>query len=75
MGECFQWKAHGQCSKGYSCSFSHDKVVQGDLYGGHDIQDSGNRRQNRLTARDKIPHRANSVKIRQVSSGVSALQV
>ena len=21
---CFQWKAHGQCSKGDSCSFSHD---------------------------------------------------
>ena len=34
MGECFQWKAHGQCSKGDSCSFSHDKLVQGDLYGG-----------------------------------------
>ena len=30
-GECFQWKAHGQCSRGDSCSFSH---VQGDLYGG-----------------------------------------
>ena len=24
VGECFQWKAHGQCSKGDSCSFSHD---------------------------------------------------
>ena len=33
MGECFQWKAHGQCSNGDSCSFSHD------------IQDSGNRGQ------------------------------
>ena len=22
-GECFQWKAQGQCSKGDSCSFSH----------------------------------------------------
>ena len=22
--ECFQWKAHGQCSKGDSCNFSHD---------------------------------------------------
>ena len=21
VGECFQWKAHGQCSKGDSCSF------------------------------------------------------
>ena len=32
--ECFQWKAHGQCSKGDSCSFSHDTQVQGYLYGG-----------------------------------------
>ena len=32
--ECVEWKAHGQCSKGDSCSFSHDKQVQGDLHGG-----------------------------------------
>ena len=24
VGECYQWKAIGQCSKGDSCSFSHD---------------------------------------------------
>ena len=24
VGECFQWKANGQCSKGDSCSFTHD---------------------------------------------------
>ena len=24
VGECFQWKAQGQCSKGDLCSFSHD---------------------------------------------------
>ena len=23
-GECCQWKAKGQCSKGYACRFSHD---------------------------------------------------
>ena len=34
VGEYFQWKAHGQCSKGDSCSFSHDKLLQGDLNGG-----------------------------------------
>ena len=28
--ECFQWKAHGQCSKGDSCSFSHDPQACGD---------------------------------------------
>ena len=30
MGECFQWKAHGQCSKGDSCSFSHDTMASGN---------------------------------------------
>ena len=26
MGDCNQWKAIGQCSKGDSCSFSHDRA-------------------------------------------------
>ena len=30
VGECFQWKAHGQFSKGDSCSFTHDTVVSGN---------------------------------------------
>ena len=34
VGECFQWKAHGEYSKGDSCSFSNVRLVQGDLYGG-----------------------------------------
>ena len=33
VGQCFQWKAHGQCSKGDSCIFSHDRQAQGDLCG------------------------------------------
>ena len=28
--ECFQWKAHGQCSEGDSCSFSHDTLASGN---------------------------------------------
>ena len=24
VGECFQWKSNAQCSKGDSCSFSHE---------------------------------------------------
>ena len=24
LGDCWQWKAHGQCSKGNNCSFRHD---------------------------------------------------
>ena len=30
VGECFRWKAHGQCSKGDSCSFSHDRIASGN---------------------------------------------
>ena len=26
VGECYQWKATGQCSRGDSCSFSHDRA-------------------------------------------------
>ena len=25
LGDCWQWKANGQCSKGDTCSFRHDK--------------------------------------------------
>ena len=28
--ECFQWKAHGQCSKRDSCSFNHDLLASGN---------------------------------------------
>ena len=34
VGECFQWKAHGQCSKGDSCRFSHDPLASGDTGSG-----------------------------------------
>ena len=33
VGECFQWKAHGQCSKGESCRFSHDTNASGNSGG------------------------------------------
>ena len=33
VGGCFQWKAHGQCSKGDSCSFSHE-LASGNRCGG-----------------------------------------
>ena len=31
--ECSQWKAHGQCSKGDSCSFRHDIKTSGNSGG------------------------------------------
>ena len=33
VGQCFQWKTHGQCSKGDSCSFSHE-IASGNRGGG-----------------------------------------
>ena len=30
VGECFQWKAHGQCSTGDPCSFCHDLLASGN---------------------------------------------
>ena len=30
VGECFQWKAHGEYSQGDSCSFSHDILASGN---------------------------------------------
>ena len=62
VGECFQWKAHGQCSKGDSCSFSHDiQVFLETVAKVRDKKDDRlllhpTRRQNRLTARDKNPY-------------------
>ena len=42
VGECYQWKASGQCSKGDSCSFSHDPAC-------------GNRRDQRREGQSSSP--------------------
>ena len=34
VGECFQWKGHGQCSKRDSWSFSHDTMASGNSVAG-----------------------------------------
>ena len=66
VGECFQWKAHGQCSRGDSCSFTHDLLDSGNKVKsqrrkGRSSSPASIRRQNRLTARDKNPHRDQAV--------------
>ena len=30
VAECFQWKSHGQCSKGDSCSFGRNRLASGN---------------------------------------------
>ena len=59
--ECFQWKAHGQCSTGDSCSFSHDPLASGKKGEGQrrKVRSSSPafmRRQNILTVRNTNPH-------------------
>ena len=39
MGKCYQWRAHGQCSKGDSCCFSHDKIASGNSGSGQRRKD------------------------------------
>ena len=75
VGECYQWKAHGQCSKGDSCSISHHTQAPGnwrrsearakdeksDRLLPHPI-----RSKNRLTARNKNPHRYQAKKTKAI---------
>ena len=58
VGECFQWKAHGQCSKGDSCKEACTVVRdEKDRLLAHRI-----RRHSRLTARDKNLQRNQAIK-------------
>ena len=46
LGDCWQWKANGQCSKGDNCSFRHDmnkraKSTQPNPYPRSSTQQSG----------------------------------
>ena len=66
VGKCFQWKAHGQCSRGDSCSFSDDAQALGNSGNVRDEEDDRLllhpiRRQSRLTARDKNHYRDQAV--------------
>ena len=58
----FQWKAHGQCSRGDSCSFSHESQApgnsgKGQRQTGRSSSLASQSKANKLTARDKNPHR------------------
>ena len=60
VGDCFRWKAQGQCSKGDSCSFRHDRQAQGYLCSVSDEKDDGllphQIRRPRPTKGEKNPH-------------------
>ena len=68
VGECFQWNAHGQCSKGDSHVVS--AMTHKPLETVAKVRDEKDdrlllppiRRQSRLTARDKNPQRDQAIK-------------
>ena len=66
MGECFQLTAHGQCSKGASCSLSHDTLPLETVALVRDEKDyhllPHPIRRQRLTARDKNHQRNQATK-------------
>ena len=64
---CFQWKAHGQCSKGDSCSFSRDKLVQGQRRKGRSSSPAPN---SKAKTDEKVAVPSHVFKIRHVDSGI-----
>ena len=64
--ECFQWKAHGECSKEDSCSFGNDTKASGNSGAGQRRKDDRLLphpiRRQRLTARDKNPQKNQATK-------------
>ena len=74
MGECYQWKAKEQCSKGDTCSFRHDESQRGNV-----TQSSSpalrSQTQNDGSPERKVKNRARItsqeiVRIRHVSFGI-----
>ena len=59
----FSGRHMDKCSKGDSCSFSHHRLASRNICDGSETKNDDRllprpiRRQNRLTARDKNPHR------------------
>ena len=66
VGECFQWKAHGHCAK-EDCCYSHDLPASGNKGKGQRRKRrscspaSHSKEKNRLTARNKNPHKDQAI--------------
>ena len=54
-GDCWQWKANGQCSKGHNCSFRHDKNKRAKLTQPNPSPSSLMRQNERNASRTRSP--------------------
>ena len=79
--ECFQWKAHGHCSEGDSCSFCHDTMTSGNQWRWSETKKDDRllphpiRRQNRQTVKKATKRKGRTrickkKKARRVSFGI-----
>ena len=55
LGDCWQWKANGQCSKGDNCSFRHDINKRGKMTQPTPSPSSSTRQNERNTPRTRTP--------------------
>ena len=71
VGDCYQWKANGQCSKGDSCSFRHEPATGNRCAVGREEQSSSPapKRRRRLTRRYPLKVQAVEVKAHNWTRG------
>ena len=55
LGDCWQWKANGQCSKGNNCSFGHDDDKRAKSTQPNPSQRSSTRQSVRNASRTRSP--------------------
>ena len=62
VGECYQWKANGQCLKGDSCSFRHEPASGNRCAGGRKEQSSSPAPEAKAQTDGKIPSKGSNSK-------------
>ena len=55
LGDCWQWKANGQCSKGDTCSFRHDINKRAETTQPNPSPRSSTRQNERSASRTRSP--------------------
>ena len=72
LGECWQWKTNGQCSKGDNCSFGHDINKRAKLTQPNPSPSSFMRQNERNASKTRSP-RGKSLKWENVSMVLQGL--
>ena len=56
LGDCWQWKSNGQCSRGDNCSFRHDINKRGKMTQSNTSQNSFTQQNERKASRTRSPN-------------------